>query len=186
VLNSNFSQIQFRNIYKFGVPLIQSNNYKIVRKLKLKWKSDRKKLYIMKNWTKLVFKSFSFEARKIEKILFYRKVPKNFRNCKQVPGALFLNPFSLRHTVRSRWMSSTVSRPASGNTAPGFAKSAPPWQPVRPTRAPGLSSRHHDTHGLRQRRRWLDAPGRGIADRLNPPPTSLALLRSIPVYKYPL
>ena len=37
-------------------------------------KCMKQKLWILKNYTKLVFKSFSFEASKIEEILVYTTV----------------------------------------------------------------------------------------------------------------
>ena len=56
----------------------------------------QQKLQVLKRYTTLVFKSFSFESIKIEKSLLYIEVPGNFKNHKKTPKALFCPASSLR------------------------------------------------------------------------------------------
>jgi len=85
----------------------------------------------------MVFKSFSFEARKKEKFLVYRAVPGIFGNCKLAPECS-VSPLSLSLMVPVYRHSpvDAVSAPWPAKWTPsahGFTKSALPWPLPRST-----------------------------------------------------
>jgi len=99
----------------------------------------------LKNYTKLVFKSFSFEARKKEKFLDYRLVPEEFINFKQVPVSLSLTASVHRRTP------GMAPHPLAGQVGPQpvvLSETAPLWDLPRMTRALDSSIGHHAADGI--------------------------------------
>ena len=132
-----------------------------------------------------MFNTFSFEPRKIEKILDYREVPEFLEIAgRSLPTSPSLFPPQL--AVRRRWTSSTARpRPSGPRKAAGDTWMSA-WPLLHSPRAPGtLAKRHAARHASRHlrrppRRRPL-APGRFDLPRsLNPSPISILTYKSKP------
>ena len=108
------------------------------------------KVVDLKSYTSLVFNTFSFEPRKIEKILDYREVSgisEIANRC--LPSSPYLFPPPL--VVRCRWTSSTAHLRPSGPTKASGDTRMSAWPLLAPTRVPDpLARRHAARHAPRR------------------------------------
>ena len=103
----------------------------------------KQKLYILKSYARLVFNTFSFEPRKIEKILVYREVPKLLEITNEpLPSSPLLCFSAAAHDPPPAYGG---RRPRPSGPPVDLKPAAWPasWLSLHLPHAPGLLVRHH-------------------------------------------